>query len=359
MVAPTTVGPAARARTPRLVFVGPALSGHEGWVITQGEVLHGLFARDGCSSRITSSQVSRPRRAADTVACLGRWRRDLDLAVVSVYSGPAFRMAELSVRTLAALRLPMVLTLRGGNLPELMRADPTRVRRLFRHAAAIVAPSTYLAEQARALGVGCRIIDNVVDLDDYTYHAPRPDPTRLLWMRSFHEIYNPQLAIEVLAQIHASHPDVTLVMGGQDRGLQAEVRELAARRGVAGALDLRGYLDRPTKLAAFADCDIFLNTNRIDNTPVGVLEAAACGLPVVATAVGGVPHLLDDGETALLVGPEDADAMVAAVLRLLEDPELAQRLSRGGRALAERCSWPSVRAGWEALFADLHAEGIW
>ena len=88
--------------------------------------------------------------------------------------------------------------------------------------------------------------------------------------------------------------------------------------------------------------------------PVSVLEAGAFGLPVVATAVGGIPHLLRDGQTGLLVPDGDATAMAEAVRRLLSEPGLAAALSANGRQLAESCGWPRVRAQWESLFAEVY-----
>jgi glycosyltransferase involved in cell wall biosynthesis len=70
----------------------------------------------------------------------------------------------------------------------------------------------------------------------------------------------------------------------------------------------------------------------------------------VATAVGGVPYLVEDGVTALLVPDGDAAATADAVRRLLAQPELAHTLSRNGRALAESCAWPAIRPQWAALF---------
>jgi glycosyltransferase involved in cell wall biosynthesis len=140
-------------------------------------------------------------------------------------------------------------------------------------------------------------------------------------------------------------------MAGQDKGFEGEVRRLAGELGVAPAVRFAGFLDRDAKAREGDAADIYINTNRIDNMPVAVVEACAMGLPVVATAVGGVPDLLTDGETGLLVPDDDAAAMTAAILRLLEDPALAERLSRNGRRLAERSSWPEVRRQWETLFA--------
>ena len=116
-------------------------------------------------------------------------------------------------------------------------------------------------------------------------------------------------------------------------------------------------LDAAAKRRETDAADVFLNTNRGDNTPGGVIEACAAGLPVVATAVGGIPYMLRDGEDALLVPDDDDEAMAAAVLRLFDTPALVRRLSESGRRLAEGCAWPVVRAEWERVIADVAAQG--
>src|SRR5262249_17533910 len=76
--------------------------------------------------------------------------------------------------------------------------------------------------------------------------------------------------------------------------------------------------------------DIFLNTANVDNAPVVLLEAMACGLCVVSTNVGGIPRLVSDGREGLLVPPRDPEAMAAAVRRVLDEPGLGGGLSRAG-----------------------------
>jgi glycosyltransferase involved in cell wall biosynthesis len=143
-------------------------------------------------------------------------------------------------------------------------------------------------------------------------------------------------------------------MGGDDsQGLRRGVEQLVESVGLRDAVRFVGFLDMKGKAREGQDADIFLNTNRIDNMPVSVVEACAMGLPVVATNVGGVPYLLRDGETALLVPSEDDAAMAAAVRRLLTQPELAQRLSENGRRLAEESSWTRVLPLWESMFRDM------
>ena len=99
--------------------------------------------------------------------------------------------------------------------------------------------------------------------------------------------------------------------------------------------------------------EIFLNTTNVDNTPVSVIEAMACGLPIVSTNVGGLPYLLQDGEDALLVPPNDVEAMRAAVHRVLTEPGLAKRLSRNARRKAETFDWANILPMWRELLGKI------
>lgn len=341
----------------RLLFVGPHLGRHPGWVITQGEILTELFAAAGHEVDSTSAVRQPILRFFDMAQTLIRRRSSVDVVILSVFSGRAFRFAEAISWLCRRLDLPLILVLRGGALPELFEQTPARARSVLARANAIVAPSGFLAVQVEELGFAAQVIPNVLALERYELRLrshPRDSATpRLLFLRTFQELYNPLLALEALALLHRDGVTARLTLAGQDKGLLGSCRARAADLGLASFVDFPGFLDHRAKVEAFATHDVFLNTNRVDNMPVTVLEAAASGLPIVATAVGGVPFLLADEVSALLVPSNDGAALAAAVKRLLADPALMARLSEGGRQVAEASAWPRVYRQWLELFAKV------
>jgi glycosyltransferase involved in cell wall biosynthesis len=339
---------------PRLCFAGPLPGAvHPGVVVTQGVRLSGLFRAAGYPVVAVSTSTSRFVRLAEIAGTLLTRGRGLDVLIVHTYGGRSFVVEDTASAIGSAWGVPVVFLLHGGALPEFVARHPRWARRVFGRAAMIVAPSPYLARTATGLGLRSRVIPNVIEAGRYPSRERRVLRPRLFWMRTFDPDYNPFMALEVLRRVRERHPDAALVMGGEDKGMRSEVMARAKELGLSEALELPGFLDLSGKIRCGEACDIFLNTSHYDNMPVAVVEAAAMGLPVVSTAVGGVPDLLTDGETGLLIPDGDAAAMSAAVLRLLAEPELAGRLSRNGRNLALRSDWAAVRGQWEDLFASL------
>jgi glycosyltransferase involved in cell wall biosynthesis len=119
--------------------------------------------------------------------------------------------------------------------------------------------------------------------------------------------------------------------------------------GVADRISFPGPITKAEVPARLNQGDVFLNTARVDNTPVSLLEAMACGLCVVSARVGGIPYLVDDGSDALLAQPDNPRRMAQAVRRIYHEPKLAERLSCNGRRKAERFDWPVIFSAWEGV----------
>ncbi len=340
-------------KKPRLCFVGSMLGRNAGHITTQGQITADLFASEGYEVCCVSSKVNRITRLAEIAVVLIKNHRRFDFVLLEVYSGLSLIIADVASVICKIFKLPVIMVLHGGNLPEYIEKHPRRTKRVLRRADCLVAPSSFLAKKIGDYGFEICVVPNVIELQSYLFRERRKLFPNLFWMRSFHPIYNPQMAIEVFAELRKNFPNATLTMAGVDKGLESELKKTVAESDLSAAVSFPGFLDAKQKAEAFSQADIFLNTNRIDNMPVAVVEACACGLPVVTTNVGGLPYLISQGENGLLVENENVREMVSAVESLLEDSDLAQRISRNGRILAERSAWENVLITWEKLFAGV------
>jgi len=326
---------------------------HPGRVTSQAQILASFFSSAGYPVERASSVLNRYLRLLDIVRTIVRLRNRTDILILEIYGGPSFVVEDIAGRLAQLFGIPIIMWLHGGALPQFMKRFPNWTRRVLGRASLLVAPSQYLAHAVVPYGFEATVIPNTIDLSDYPFRQRAEITPRLFWMRSFHQIWNPFMALRVLARLRQFVPEASLVMAGPDKGLATRSREMAHELGIHNAVTFPGFLDSTQKIHQGNAADIYINTNRVDNMPLAVVEACAMGLPVITTAVGGIKDLLKDGETGLLVPDNDDEAMVQAIKRLLGDPTLAGQLSINGRRLAERSSWEEVRPQWERMFAKV------
>jgi glycosyltransferase involved in cell wall biosynthesis len=205
-----------------------------------------------------------------------------------------------------------------------------------------------VSERTRTAGIEARtctrdrttVIPNAVDVAAAPRAALDGDPPRVMSVGRLKEPKDFVGLVRVLAEIHA--PFRAAIIGdGPDR---AEVM-----RAAAGKVELLGERDDvPSQLA---DSDVFALWSRSEGMPMSVAEAMAAGLPVVASAVGGIPELVQDGVTGMLVASSDEAALSSALDLLLRDPDLRRRLGAAGRERAlERFDLPRFRAAHLELY---------
>jgi glycosyltransferase involved in cell wall biosynthesis len=343
----------ADARRPELLLLGNFLS-RAGGSRHVCEELAERLTRAGWNVRTASHKRPKIPRLLDMAGAVWQGKRRREAVHVDVFSGEAFLWALTVVELLRWLGKRYVLTLRGGSLPQFAARWPGAVRRLLSGADAVTVPSGFLLREMQPYRSDLLLLPNPLDLASYPYRPRRRIAPRMSWLRAFHETYNPTLGPRVLALLARDVPGVALTMIGPDRGdgSLARTREKAAELGVSNRLRIVEGIPKSEVGQHLGETDIFLNTTNVDNAPVSVLEAMACGLCVVSTNVGGMPDYLRDEAEGLLVPPGDPEAMASAVRRILADSELAARLSRGGRARAEAMDWSIVLPRWESLFRD-------
>jgi len=298
-----------------------------------------------------SSQLNRVLRLADIAKCLYLNRRRFDIAQVDVYSGAGFLWAEFACFILRGLGKPYILTLHGGNLPNFAARHPARVRRLLQSADAVTVPSRYLFEMFSSFRRELEVIANSIDVSSYSFRVRERPAPRLVWLRAFNAIYNPSMAPRVISLLRNEFPNISLVMAGPDKGDGSleEVRRITSRLDLGHLVTFAGSINKAEVPRFLDQGDVFLNTTRIDNTPVTLLEAMACGLPIVSTNAGGIPYLVEHEKTALLVSDAHVEGMASAVKRILTESTLAERLSRCAYDHVQRFDWQQTLPKWEEL----------
>ena len=303
----------------------------------------------------TSDLQNRFVRPVDMLKTVWARRRDYMLAQVDVFSGNAFFWAEAVCQTLVVAGKPYILTLHGGNLPAFARKWPWRVRRLLLSATAVTTPSNYLLEKMAVFRSDIQLLANPLELTAYQVRIRDQAQPALVWIRAFHHIYNPILAVKALDLLTGEFPNVRLVMVGPDKSdgsLQGVQRSLS-RLGLLDRVTIQPGVPRECISAWMNKGDIFLNTTQVDNAPVTVMEAMTCGLCVISTNVGGIPYLLEHERDALLVPPNDAHAMAQAVRQVLVSPGLSKWLSVNARRKAEQLDWSVLLPRWERLLTSV------
>jgi glycosyltransferase involved in cell wall biosynthesis len=167
-------------------------------------------------------------------------------------------------------------------------------------------------------------------------------------------VKNPSLFVEAAGRVVQRFPQARFVFVG-DGELRAVLEEQVDALGLAGHVIFAGW--QVDMAAVYADLDMLALTSLNEGTPVTIIEALAAGVPVVATAVGGVPDVLKDQETGALVPPGDADALAQAIVELLSAPERAAALTGAGqRDVLERFDLARLVDDMESLYSALLQE---
>ena len=156
--------------------------------------------------------------------------------------------------------------------------------------------------------------------------------------------------LRAAAIVRRDAPDVRFVLVGVGPG-EPEMRRLADDLGLNGSVVFAGFRDDAPRLTASAD--VFVLPSEHEGLPIALLEAMALGRAVVATDVDGIPEAVRDGVDAVLVGPRDPDALASAIVSLLEDPALRERLGASARARAARFDMRDAVRRMEEVYEEL------
>ena len=244
----------------------------------------------------------------------------------------------------------VILNYRSGEASDHLRRWPLSRYSIRKLPHAIVVPSNYLVDEFGQFNIAAESIVNVVALDHFPFKSRDVARLRLLSNRNLEPLYNVECVIRAFALIHTNYPHARLVIAG-DGSERARLEELSRSLALSDAVRFVGYVGRDEMMELYAQSDVYVNAPNIDNMPASILEAFACGLPVVTTSAGGISYIVEHDRTGILVNCGAVDELAAGVLRLVRDPAAADRMARAARAECERrYVWSEVRRQWEECY---------
>lgn len=280
------------------------------------------------------------RTATNLVRFLMEFSRTMDRSdVVAIFTGffnyffwvtyPALILAR-------AKRKPAILNVRGGGAGRFFERYGPIVKPAMNGVSAVIAPSGFLAQAVeQAFGIKAQIVPTMVDVARFSFKIRELRIPKLLAARNLEAIYGLDVVLESFARIREKEPCATLSIVG-DGSLRSNLAELSARLGLSSSVHFYGPVRHEDMPGIYERHDVLVNASRVDNLPNVILEAFACGLPVVSTRAGGIPYLVDHERTGILVDVDDPIAMAEAVLQVVAQPGRTRTMVLEARAEAER-----------------------
>jgi glycosyltransferase involved in cell wall biosynthesis len=252
---------------------------------------------------------------------------------------------------------PRMVSVWGSDVylfPERSTLHRRWIAEVLRRADLVTATSHAMAGRTRSLvDVPIEVVPFGVDADQF---SPNPDPGRsgltVGTARSLKHRYGLDVLIRAFADFAGRQPDreARLLIAG-DGPERHRLQWLAADLGVAASVGFVGHVSHADMPAFMRQLDIFVMPSRHESFGVAALEACACEVPVIVSDAGGLPEVVIDGQTGLVVEREDVAALADALWSLAESEPLRMRLGRAGRArVLEEYLWDQSVDRMEAIY---------
>jgi glycosyltransferase involved in cell wall biosynthesis len=302
--------------------------------------------RDGSRTAKAAQALTGFARLASLL--LGRRVR---LVHVHTASGASFMRKAIAVLMSRVARRPVVLHVHGGGFEGQFGGSGVRARLRERltvwcleNSDTVVALTKSWAAtlERRAKIRRLRVIPNTPDLTEVRQRNGRGERRLLLYLGHLERFKGLFELVDAVALLRSRHPDLQLVLAGVGPAAD-DLRHHAESLGLP-ALEFAGWVETEEKARLLAEATCLVLPSHQEALPLVVLEAMAAGVPVVATNVGGIPETIRDGVDGLLVPPGDAETLASALSRILDEPELAQRLSDAALHRADELYTPEALA---------------
>ncbi len=257
-----------------------------------------------------------------------------------LFAAPAIWIAHIK-------RKPMVMNYRGGHAEKFFNSSWRIVQPSIIRCNTIVVPSVYLQRVFAKFDIQTSVVPNVLDKSLFNstlekHITSEQASPHLIVTRNLEAIYDIETAIRAFALLKEQWPSAVLSIAGTGP-LEVELTKLAAQLNVEKSVRFLGRLSPKQMAELYKSSDLMLNTSLVDNSPNSVIEALACGIPVVSSDVGGIPDLVTHEVDAILLAPGQPEIFSKWACEILSNNELRQRLIQNGLNNTSRFDWERIK----------------
>lgn len=246
------------------------------------------------------------------------------------------------------LKKKTIVTYHGSGADTYFEKHRKLIGYIFSLADEITVQSRFLEKVFLKYGMAVNVIPNILELDISKFKLRDNIRPILIVTRSLTKVYNVKCAIYAFDIVKKKYPDSKLIIVGDGPEME-NLKNLVKTLKLTDVV-FKGRVPNTQIYDELNEADIFTNPTTKDNMPVSILEAFACGLPVVSTNVGGIPYVIEDHSNGLLVDNNDHQGMARKIVELIENYELSKELILNGIESLKKYKWESVKSRWYNLY---------
>lgn len=252
------------------------------------------------------------------------------------------------------LKIPYIIWGRGDDVYEQSRLDRIRTRPILQNADAILALTENMRTKLKNIcNTEIYVIPNGIELEEYNDEVMFPDrkanTKNILFVGRLRPVKGVQYLITAMKKIHEKMPDSRLILVG-DGEERERLAALAIQLGIQEYVQFVGIVPQEEVKTFMQNADVFVLPSLSEGFPNVILEAMACGLPVIASRVGGIPDIITNDTNGYLVDAKDTDDMANKILLLLSDDNLRKKFSDNNRDLVKKYDWENLTIELEKIY---------
>lgn len=312
-----------------------------GGISGQVKLLHEHLLKEGISTEIFSTKASVLNRLR-MFPLLRKKSMAFDVIHVHCCSYVGFFPAILAIRVAKSLRKKIVLTYHGGGAERFFGRYAVFVRHYLRQTDTNIVLSGFLEKIFTDNNIPCVIIPNILNESDSFSPCKRERIyPHYISVRTLEPLYNVQCILRAYRIVKDKLPDARLEILG-DGSCRAELEKYVSDNRIANVHFL-GRVPNASINKYLSENDIFLSMPIVDNQPMSVLEAWRNGLLVISSDVGGVPYMVEDQNTGILVESDSHEELAKNMIEAVKQQEKTLGIIANGQEALKKYSWSNIR----------------